>query len=141
MLRALDILNTHVVLFSYDSGSGLLTVEYTNAAMVKLLGDESEAALNQRMTARFADKTAAQKEQIRRFAARHLHDGRAVERARQTWNRTDGTSVQMIVTCRTVTMHGGAAGPRNFIMVQTSAMLPVRKFSMDTVRSFGLCEA
>jgi hypothetical protein len=137
MLRVLDNLNTHVALFGYDSASGLLSVEYTNAAMVKLLGDESEAALNQRMTARFAPKTAAQKEQIRRFAARHLHDGRAVERARQTWNRTDGSSVQMIVTCRPVTIDGGTAGPRNCIMVQTSAMLPVRKFAMDSIDNWN----
>ena len=136
-LRVLDYLNTHVVLFGFDSASGMLTVEYTNAAMIRMLGDKSEAALNSRMTARLAPKTAQQTEQIRTFAARHLHDGRTVDRARHTWTRADGSSIQMIVTCRPVTIDFGVAGPRNTIMVHTSAMLPIRKFSMDSVRSLS----
>jgi len=136
-LRVLDYLNTHVVLFGFDSASGMLTVEYTNAAMIRMLGDKSEAALNSRMTARLAPKTAQQTEQIRTFAARHLHDGRTVDRARHTWTRADGSSIQMIVTCRAVTIDGGTAGPRNCIMVQTSAMLPVRKFAMDSIDNWN----
>ena len=60
--------------------------------------------------------------QVRLFAERHLVKGKRVERARQTWRCRDGTSVQMMVSARPITVKGGPEGSRTLILVHTSSL-------------------
>ena len=63
--------------------------------------------------------------QVLLFAQRHLDKGKRVERARQTWQCRDGTSVQMMVSARPITVKSGPEGSRTLtrlILVHTSSL-------------------